>query len=84
MSHGFFLLKKITAAGLVALLLVAGLQLPMAAAETCRGWKTAKFFQSATLDKVRDCLSAGEDPNKPETQARTATEALNVSNCSKP
>ena len=62
-NHGS-LLKKATAAGL-ALLLVAGLPLPAAAAEeSCKDWHTAKFFESATVDEVRACLSAGEDPNE--------------------
>ena len=50
----------ITASGLVCLLLVAGLPAPAAEAESCQGWKTAKFFESATLQQVRACLSAGE------------------------
>ena len=69
--HGS-LLKKITAAGLVCLLLVAGLPLPATAAESCKGWRTAKFFESATVEQVRACLSAGEDPNEPDTQGLTA------------
>ncbi len=64
------LFRKITAAGLAGLLLVAGL--PIAAAQSCQGWNTAKFFESATVDEVRGCLSAGEDPNKPDTQGLTA------------
>ncbi len=64
------LFRKITAAGLAGLLLVAGL--PTAAAQSCQGWNTAKFFESATVDEVRACLSAGEDPNKPDTQGLTA------------
>ena len=65
------LFKQITASGLVCLLLVAGA--PAAAAEeSCQGWKTAKFFESATLQQVRACLSAGEDPNKPGTKGFTA------------
>ena len=63
-NHGS-LLKKATAAGLACLLLVAGLPLPAAAAESCKGWGTAKFFESATVEQVRACLSAGEDPNEP-------------------
>ena len=63
------LFKKITAVGLVPLLLLAGLP---AAAESCQGWKTPKFFESATLEQVRACLSAGEDPNEPDTQGLTA------------
>ena len=65
------LLKKITAAVLAALLLVAGVP-PTAAAGSCKDWKTAKFFESATVEEVRACLSAGEDPNAPDTQGRTA------------
>ena len=66
------LFQKITAGGLACLLLVAGLPLPAVAAESCKGWKTAKFFESATLEQVRACLSAGEDPNEPDTQGLTA------------
>ena len=66
------LFQKITAGGLACLLLVAGLPLPAVAAEICKGWKTAKFFESATVDEVRACLSAGEDPNEPDTQGLTA------------
>ena len=69
-NHGR-LLKKITAGGLVCLLLVAGVP-PAVAAEICKGWKTAKFFESATVDEVRACLSAGEDPNEQDTQGLTA------------
>ena len=65
------LFKKITAAGLVPLLLLAGLP-PTAAAEGCKGWNTAKFFESATVDEVRACLSAREDPNEQDTQGLTA------------
>lgn len=65
------LCRKVTAAGLSALLLVAGMPSP-AAAQSCQGWNTAKFFETATADEVRACLSAGEDPNKPDTQALTA------------
>ena len=67
-NHGS-LLRKITAAGLVPLLLVTGLP---AAAESCQGWNTEKFFEDATVEQVRACLSAGEDPNKPDTQGLTA------------
>ena len=63
------LFKKITAVGLVPLLLLAGLP---AAAESCQGWKTAKFFESATVDEVRACLSAGRDPNEPDTEGLTS------------
>ena len=69
-NHGR-LCKKITAAGLVPLLLLAGLP-PLAAAESCKDWKTQKFFKSATVEQVKACLSAGEDPNEPDTQGRTA------------
>ena len=65
------LLKKITGAGLVLLLLVAGLS-PQAAAQNCQGWNTAKFFETASVEKVRACLSAGENPNKSDTQGLTA------------
>ncbi len=64
------LFRKITAAGLAGLLLMAGL--PMAAAQSCQGWNTAKFFESATVDEVRGCLSAGEDPNEQDRQGLTA------------
>ncbi len=63
-------LNKITASGLATLLLVAGLP-PPATAQSCQGWNTAKFFATATVDQVRACLSAGEDPNKSDTQGRT-------------
>ena len=65
------LLKKITGAGLVPLLLVAGLP-PQAAAQNCQGWNTAKFFETATADEVRACLSAGQDPNERDRQRLTA------------
>ena len=65
------LFKQITASGLVCLLLVAGA--PAAAAEeSCKGWKTQKFFESATLQQVRACLSAGRDPNAVDRQGLTA------------
>ena len=70
-NHGL-LLKKITAAGLAPLLFVAGLPPTAAAAESCKGWKTSKFFKSATVEEVRACLSAGEDPNEQDTQGLTA------------
>ena len=70
-NHGR-LCKKITAAGLVPLLLLAGLPPTAVAAESCKDWKTQKFFESATVDEVSACLSAGEDPNEPDTQGRTA------------
>ena len=66
------LLKKATAAGLACLLLVAGLPLPAAAAEeSCKGWNTAKFFETATVEQVRACLSAGRDPNEVDRQGLT-------------
>ena len=65
------LLKKITAAGLATLLLVAGFP-PTAAAEICTGWNTAKFFESATADEVRACLSAGRDPSEVDRKGLTA------------
>ena len=65
------LFRMITASGLVCLLLVAGLP-SSSAAESCQGWKTAKFFKSATLQQVSACLSAGEDPNKQNTKGLTA------------
>lgn len=72
MTNNKGLLKKITAAGLAPLLLVAGFPLPAVAAESCKGWRTAKFFESATADEVRACLSTGENPNEPDTQGLTA------------
>ena len=57
-NHGP-LLRKITASGLAALLLVAGLP-PPAAAQSCQGWNTEKFFETATVEQVRACLSAGK------------------------
>ena len=65
------LCRKITASGLAALLLVVGLPTP-AAAQSCQGWNTAKFFETATVEQVRACLSAGEDPNEPDPQGLTA------------
>ena len=69
-NHGR-LRKKITAAGLACVLLAAGSP-PTAAAESCKDWNTAKFFKTATADEVRACLSAGEDPNAPDTKGLTA------------
>ena len=69
-NHGR-LLKKATAAGLACLLLLAGLPSP-AAAQSCQGWNTAKFFKSATVDEVRACLSAGRDPNEVDRKGLTA------------
>ena len=69
-NHGI-LLKKATAAGLACLLLVAGLPLPAAAEESCTRWRTAKFFESATVGEVRACLSAGRDPNEVDRQGLT-------------
>ena len=67
------LLKKATAAGLACMLLVAGLPLPVAAAEeSCTGWNTAKFFETAAVDQVRACLSAGRDPNEQDPKGLTA------------
>ena len=66
------LCRKATAAGLAALLLVAGLPAAAATAESCKGWNTAKFFKSATVDEVRACLSAGESPNAPDAKGLTA------------
>ncbi len=66
------LLKKITAAGLVCLLLVADLPLPAAAEESCKDWNTAKFFETATVVQVRTCLSAGRDPNEQDPKGLTA------------
>ena len=37
-----------------------------------QGLKTAKFFEFATVEQVRACLSAGEDPNEPDRQGLTA------------
>ncbi len=66
------LFKKATAAGLACLLLVAGLPLPTAAAEeSCKDWDTAKFFESATVEEVRACLSAGRDPNEVDRKGLT-------------
>ena len=65
------LFRMITASGLVCLLLVAGAPAP-AAEESCQGWKTAKFFESATLQQVRACLSAGRGPNEVDRQGLTA------------
>ncbi len=70
-NHGS-LLRKATAAGLACLLLVAGLPLPASAEESCKDWNTAKFFESATVDEVRACLSAGRDPNEQDPKGLTA------------
>ena len=64
------LLRKITTTGLVPLLLVGGLP-PPAAAQGCQGWNTEKFYESATVDQVKACLSAGEDPNEQDRQGLT-------------
>ncbi len=66
------LFKKITASGLAGLLLLAGLTPTTAAAQSCQGWNTAKFFETATVNEVRACLSAGEDPNEQDRQGLTA------------
>ena len=58
------------AAGLVLLLLVAVLPIPVAA-QSCQGWNTEKFFETATVDEVRACLSDGEDPNEQDTKGLT-------------
>lgn len=65
------LYKKIMACGLASLLFVAGLP-TAAAAQSCQRWETAKFFETATVEQVRVCLSAGEDPNEQDTQGLTA------------
>ena len=65
------LVKKITAGGLAALLFVAGVT-PTVAAESCQGWNTAKFFESATVEQVRACLRAGRSPNEQDTRGFTA------------
>ena len=70
-NHGS-LLKKATAAGLACMLLVSGLPLPVAAEESCKGWRTAKFFESATVEQVRACLSAGRGPNEQDPKGLTA------------
>ena len=70
-NHGS-ILKKIAAAGLACLLFVAGLPLSVAAAESCKGWKTAKFFETSTVEQVRACLSAGRDPNEQDPKGLTA------------
>ena len=67
-NHGS-LLRKITAAGLVPLLLVAGVA---PAAQSCQGWNTEKFFESATVEQVRACLNAGEDPNEQDRKGLTS------------
>ena len=64
--------KKITAVGLATLLLMAGFPLPTAAAEGCEVWNTAKFFESATVEQVRACLSAGRDPNEQDPKGLSA------------
>lgn len=71
-NHGR-LLKKITAAGLACVLFAAGLLRPAAAAEeSCKGWNTAKFFESATVEQVKACLKAGRDPNEQDPKGLTA------------
>ncbi len=69
-NHGH-LLRKITAAGLAALLLVASLP-PPAAAQSCQGWNTEKFFETATLDQVKACLSAGQNLNERDAHGLAA------------
>ena len=69
-NHGR-LCRKITATGLVTVLLVVGLP-PPAAAQSCQGWNTEEFFETATVDEVRACLSDGEDPNEQDTKGLTA------------
>ena len=64
-------MRKLTASVLAALLLVAGLP-PPAAAQSCQGWNTEKFFEVATVEQVKACLSAGEDPNEADRQGLTA------------
>ena len=71
MNHGR-LRKTGTAAGLVPLLLVAGLLTAAAAAGSCEGWNTVEFFASATVEEVTACLRAGRDPNRPDRQGLTA------------
>lgn len=71
-NHGS-LLREITASALVLQLLVSGLPPTEAvAAESCKDWKKKNFFKSATLQQVRACLSAGEDPNEPDIKGLTA------------
>ena len=70
-NHGS-LLKKATAAGLACVLFAAGLPLTAAAEESCKDWRTAKFFESATVKQVRACLSAGRDPNEQDPKGLTA------------
>ena len=66
------LLKKATAAALACMLFVAGLPLSAAAAEeSCKDWHTAKFFESATMDEVGACLSAGARQAGPERSVPT-------------
>ena len=64
------LLRKTTATGLALVVVLAGLPPTAAAAGSCKGWKTQKFFESATLEQVTACLSAGEDPNEPDNRDR--------------
>ena len=66
------LCMKITAAGMALLLLFARHAAPGGGPQNCQGWNTAKFFESATVEQVRACLSAGRDPNKQDTQGLTA------------
>ena len=71
-NHGS-LLKKAADDGLACLLFAAGLPLPAAAAEeSCKGWNTAKFFETATVDEVRACLNAGRVPNEQDPKGLTA------------
>ena len=65
------LFKKIAASGLVLLLLLFGVS-PQAEVQSCQGWNTAKFFETATVAQVRACLSAREDLNEQDTQGLTA------------
>ena len=69
-NHGR-LCRKIAASGLVLLLLLTGVQPPPAAAQSCQGWNTEKFFETATVEQVKACLDAGEDLNEQDTQGLT-------------
>ena len=69
-SYGCFF-EMTVVGGLMSLLLVAGLP-PAAAAGSCEGWDTPKFFKSATVEEVTACLSAGRDPNQQDRQGLTA------------
>ena len=63
--------EKVTTGRIVALLLLAGLPPAAAAADSCQGWNTAEFFETATVEDVRACLEAEADVNAQGERGRT-------------